>query len=293
MTTMTETQNVIVFKAINLNKDIIPSLAFAGLTCDARAYGNAVAGLVKKGFAEQSGTATTNDYSKDGWRFRLTKNGIFAFEDQEDEESLEQIEELQAELAEQEEEEESEELAGSRIKEQYKQKYAQLKELGGSGQGCADALDQWMIATFMVPAPKGNRDVLDLPSFEIMARQNEVNIDKYLGLNVGMIRMNVTNVLRGRLRKGLDVIHHGVVVVKGLEQAKPDFSALVDAVREHAQTNYAKAGWDYVIETWEDKDIIEEIVSNNAKTPVSAIRAVGRVVKAMDSQRKDIEATAF
>ena len=213
MTAMTETQTVILFHAVNRNKDVVPTLAFAGLTCDARAYGNAIAGLVKKGLVEVSGAATANDYNKDGWRFRVTTKGIETFESDEDEELAAQIEELQAEM---DEADELEALSGSRIKEEYKRVYAERKAAGGSGQGCADALDRWMSETFMKPAEKGKRMVLDLTAFGGFAMENDINIAKYAGLNVGMIRMNVTNTLRARLRKGQNVHYNGKIVVKGV-----------------------------------------------------------------------------
>jgi hypothetical protein len=219
MTTMTETQTVVLFHAINRNKDIVPTLAFTKLTCDARAYGNAISGLAKKGLIEVAGAATADDYSKDGWRYRVTVKGIEAFESDDDEEQTAQIEELQAEMDES-DEDETESLSGSRIKDEYKRVYAERKALGGSGQGCADTLDQFMTATFMKQAEKGNRLVLDVLAFAEFALDNEINTAKYAGLNVGMVRMNVTNTLRARLRKGQDVYYRGAVVVKGTVQIK-------------------------------------------------------------------------
>jgi hypothetical protein len=212
MTKLTETQAVVLYYAINRNKDVVMPLASTQMTCDARAYGNAISGLVKKGFLEVAGAATANDYNKDGWRFRVTPKGIETFEDGEDEEYAEYLEELKAEM----DEGDEETLSGSRIKEEYKRVYAERKALGGSGQGCADALDRWMSETFMKPAEKGNRMVLDLTSFGDFAMQNDINIAKYAGLNVGMVRMNVTNTLRARLRKGQDVHYRNAVVVKGV-----------------------------------------------------------------------------
>ena len=113
-TKLTETQTIIIFKAINSNKDIIPSLAASGMNTDARGYGAAVAGLIKKGLAEQSGVATEADYSKDGWRFRITNEGIFAFEGQEDEETLDLIEELRADADESEADEDEEQASGKK-----------------------------------------------------------------------------------------------------------------------------------------------------------------------------------
>lgn len=208
MAKLTEAQIVILNRAINKHKDIVPSLEKSGLTCDARSYASTISGLLKRKLIEQSGAATANDYSKDGWRFRVTNEGIFAYESL-DEDTL-------AELADDEDiEDELEEAAGSRVKEAYKQRYNELKAVGGSGQGCADALDLWIANTFMVPANKGKRMVLDVVAFTDFAGENGIDTNRYVGLNNGMIRMNVTNRLRAMVRKGQDVFFRARVVVKG------------------------------------------------------------------------------
>lgn len=208
MAKLTEAQIVILNRAINKHKDIVPSLEKSGLTCDARAYASAISGLLKKKLIEQSGAATEKDYNKDGWRFRVTNEGIFAYESL-DEDTL-------AELADDEDiEEESEEAAGSRVKDAYKKRYSELKAVGGSGQGCADQLDLWIANTFMVPAQKGKRLVLDVLAFADFAGENGIDTNRYVGLNNGMIRMNVTNRLRAMVRKGQDVFFRARVVVKG------------------------------------------------------------------------------
>ena len=70
-----------------------------------------------------------------------------------------------------------------------------------------------------------------------------------------------------------------------------DKTALVKAVRDHARKNYERDGWDYVVECYDDADIIEAI--GDARTEASAIVRVKRAVKAMDDHRKDIQAEAF
>ena len=208
MAKLTDTQIVILNRAINKHKDIIPTLEKSGATCDARAYASAISGLLKKKLIEQSGAATANDYSKDGWRFRVTNEGIFAYENLDEETLAEFVENL-------EDEEDEEDASGSRIKEAYKQRYNELKAVGGSGQGCADTLDQWISNTFMVPAPKGKRMVLDVPSFIGFAGENGIDTNRYYGLNNGMLRMNVTNRLRAMVRKGTDIVYNGKTVIKG------------------------------------------------------------------------------
>jgi len=209
MTKLTEAQIVILNRAINKHKDIVPSLEKSGLTCDARAYASAISGLLKKKLIEQSGAATANDYSKDGWRFRVTNEGIFAYESLDEETLADFVDALE------DDEEELEEAAGSRVKEAYKKRYSELKAVGGSGQGCADQLDLWIANTFMVPAQKGKRMVLDVLAFADFAGENGIDTNRYVGLNNGMIRMNVTNRLRAMVRKGQDIFFRARVVVKG------------------------------------------------------------------------------
>jgi len=222
-TKLTETQTIIIFKATNGNKDIIPSLAASGMSTDARGYGAAVAGLIKKGLAEQYGVATDADYSKNGWRYRITNDGIFAFESQEDEDILDAIEELQAEADDSESDEDEEQASGSRVKEGYKAHYAQLKAVGGSGQGCADPLNQWMTASISGPyvdavTGKTKHGVLTNLLWDLAEENGISDYAKYSHLNNGMKAMNVANRLRGMVRKGKDITYRGSVIVAGVEQ---------------------------------------------------------------------------
>ena len=42
---------------------------------------------------------------------------------------------------------------------------------------------------------------------------------------------------------------------------------LVNAVRKHALNNYENDGWDYLVECWDDGDILEQISDKNATAP--------------------------
>ena len=66
---------------------------------------------------------------------------------------------------------------------------------------------------------------------------------------------------------------------------------IVAAVRDHAVRNYNVGGWDYVVETYDDKELIEEI--GDAATPEEAIRRIGEIVGSLDSYRRDIQAEAW
>lgn len=65
---------------------------------------------------------------------------------------------------------------------------------------------------------------------------------------------------------------------------------LVAAVRAHALVNY-EAGWDVVVEAWEDEDIIEAI--GRVRTAAAAIKRVGKQVADYNSYADDIRASAF
>lgn len=60
---------------------------------------------------------------------------------------------------------------------------------------------------------------------------------------------------------------------------------LVKAVKDHALQNYNSSGWDYVVECWEDKDILEVINTDGCKTPDEAIKAVGQRIRIVHEQR--------
>tara|TARA_R110000803_G_scaffold82360_1_gene148508 strand:- start:260 stop:469 length:210 start_codon:yes stop_codon:yes gene_type:complete len=66
---------------------------------------------------------------------------------------------------------------------------------------------------------------------------------------------------------------------------------LVSAVKDFANINYNKDGWDILVECYSDDDIAELI--GNRKTIDSAIKVCRKDVKERDGYRKEIEATAF
>ena len=66
---------------------------------------------------------------------------------------------------------------------------------------------------------------------------------------------------------------------------------LVAAVRHHARDNYNVDGWDYVVECFEDSDILERI--EGAETAAQAINMIREVVRRMNDRRADIEAEVF
>ncbi len=63
---------------------------------------------------------------------------------------------------------------------------------------------------------------------------------------------------------------------------------LINAVRKHALNNYNNDGWDYLVECWEDGDILEQISDKNATTPAAAIAACLTVVKPQNERRQEM-----
>ena len=62
---------------------------------------------------------------------------------------------------------------------------------------------------------------------------------------------------------------------------------MVSAIRRHAIKNYAKGGWDYVVECYEDNDIIDVI--EGARTIKGAIRKMAREIGPIAEYRDDIQ----
>jgi hypothetical protein len=72
MTKLTDTEQVIL-TAVARNNGTVPSRERSGSKADPRAYGAAIASLVKKGMLELRGNASEGDYAKDGQKLVLAK----------------------------------------------------------------------------------------------------------------------------------------------------------------------------------------------------------------------------
>lgn len=73
--------------------------------------------------------------------------------------------------------------------------------------------------------------------------------------------------------------------------SKAAIETLVSGVKEFANANYNKSGWDYIVECCSDSDI--RAIVEGCWTVSGAITRVGKVAKAYDQNRKEIMATAF
>jgi len=72
----------------------------------------------------------------------------------------------------------------------------------------------------------------------------------------------------------------------------PKMRYLLDAIREHAVANYTKDGWDYVVESYSDEELVEAI-RHDMWTKKQAIAIVASHVAPLAAHRAEIEATAF
>lgn len=66
---------------------------------------------------------------------------------------------------------------------------------------------------------------------------------------------------------------------------------LIDAVRAHAVEHYNEDGWDYVVECWEDWEILA--VVRGSKKESQAIRKVRKQVRVLSDHRQEILAEVF
>jgi hypothetical protein len=62
-------------------------------------------------------------------------------------------------------------------------------------------------------------------------------------------------------------------------------SELIRAVRDHAEKNYVKEGWDFLVECWSDDDIVK--VMGKVRSAKSAIAACKRELHILDDQREE------
>lgn len=68
---------------------------------------------------------------------------------------------------------------------------------------------------------------------------------------------------------------------------------MVAAVKAHAEKNYSEGGWDYVVECWDDAEILSVIAEEHVSTVEAAVTVVGEIVGLLDERRRDVEAEIF
>lgn len=100
--------------------------------------------------------------------------------------------------------EEEEKLSGSAVKERYKQRYA----AAGDPTSCQDDISQ-VLKSYVTTTNDKGKPIVDMDALAEVATQNGIDLERYEGLNRGMIRMNVGNRLRGLIRNGETVTING------------------------------------------------------------------------------------
>jgi hypothetical protein len=71
-------------------------------------------------------------------------------------------------------------------------------------------------------------------------------------------------------------------------EIEPRLLPLIAAVKEHARQNYAKSGWDYVVECWTDEDIAGTIKESGARSAKGAIKACKSIANDFADRRSDV-----
>lgn len=61
---------------------------------------------------------------------------------------------------------------------------------------------------------------------------------------------------------------------------------LIDAVRAHAVKHYEEDGWDFVVECWEDWEILA--VVRGSRRESQAIRKVRKQVRSLSDHRREL-----
>lgn len=243
---LNDAQTVLVNRAARRADYTIPVFEFAAMK-DRRTFATTIAALVKKGFATTStglkGAAKDGDYANaDGRRICLTKEFVAEYFADEIEapapkkakkapkaveavvvaapvvEAVETTSPVEDEAM----DDSDMDVDGRRnsvVAPGYKLNYFELKKVGGSGQGCNDALDQWMTAEFMTEG-KGSRRRLNMANLLHFAHENGVDTDRWIGRNNGMIRMNIAKQIRVLWAKGQNITSNGVVVFKSSRVAE-------------------------------------------------------------------------
>jgi hypothetical protein len=247
MIKLNDSQLVILSKAIN-NSDIVPNTVRLESKAPSALSRN-INTLIKKGFLELgvglNGTARIEDFAvtdeagqnrrlfvTDAAYDMLEGNDSEDHVDGEDDFETETpvLEEVEQDEVEQEFDDvealEDEELAlpNSVVRETYKQIYADRKALGGSGQGCADGVDQWMTAMFMTRLGGKGRPSLHVEALLHFATENGIEWSKWAHVNNGMKRMNIAKKVRTLIAAGQDIVYGHKVVFKG-QGTQPDAKA--------------------------------------------------------------------
>lgn len=65
----------------------------------------------------------------------------------------------------------------------------------------------------------------------------------------------------------------------------------IEKIRKYAVEHYNEDGWDFLVETWEDSDVLDACEGYSSFE--DAIKKIAKVLKVQDDYRKEIQSTAF
>ena len=68
---------------------------------------------------------------------------------------------------------------------------------------------------------------------------------------------------------------------------------LIAAVKAHANDNYEKDGWDYIVEAYTDDELIELLTDAKAKSIKQAIAAAKKEAKMRKAHHEEMYSTEF
>jgi len=68
---------------------------------------------------------------------------------------------------------------------------------------------------------------------------------------------------------------------------------IIQKLKDHALAHYETGGWDFLVETFEDEEIRNELVENGITTFDAAVVHFADYMSLLSSRRRDIMATAF
>ena len=66
---------------------------------------------------------------------------------------------------------------------------------------------------------------------------------------------------------------------------------LIDGVRDYALNHYSENGWDFVVEAYNDEEILQE--SDSLGTVEGTVVRIGKIVSILNDRRKEVQSEAF
>lgn len=240
MTKLNDTQLVILSKAIN-NGQIVPAIEVFN-NVNRSAFSRSINRLILLGYLEMrpgmKGAATAADYcfvdaNEQNRRLFVTGKALAELDGEDEAPAQEEPKKAPkakkatkvaaeiVEAIEEPSEDDEDTVRESKVAEPYKKAYADRRSEGGSGQGCNDPVDRWMVDTFShFIGNRKSRPVLDVYALCAFAQENGIEFARWSHLNNGMQRMNIAKRVRYLLANGTDIVHNGKKIFRAAKLKK-------------------------------------------------------------------------